>query len=85
MKTKPEIMQYLMISNKDLTNVDLLVEQAISWEKEFPQIEDGIYGYATESDFINSPFILEDEDLTTIKEIERKNGLVLYEILNKEE
>lgn len=85
MRTKQEILEYLLISEGDLTNVDLLIQQATIWEKEYEQIQNGIYGYALESDFVNSPFILEDEDLTEIKEIKRKNGLVLYKITNKEE
>lgn len=84
MRTTQEIKEYLMINNRDLTNIDLLINQAQKWEKEYPQIKNGIYGYGIEADFISTPFILEDEDFTEMKEIKRQNGLVLYEIIDKE-
>ena len=61
-----------------------MVSTAIQLEKDYPEIQEGIFGYGCANDFDNSPFILEDEGLTEMKEVKRVGGLVLYEIIRKE-
>lgn len=86
MRTVEEIKDYLFINSlEDKDMVDNLVKTAQEIEAQYPQVQNGIYGYGLECDFDCSPFILEDEDETEIKEIKRINGIVLYEICDKEE
>ena len=83
-RTIEEIKSYLMIHSRDLTDVDTIIKQAQNWEKEYEtELNHHIYEYALLSDFINSPFILEDEDVTEMIEIKRENGLVLYKTEEK--
>ena len=84
-RTEQEIIDYLQLWNYEKNEkIMSMVSTAIQLEKDYPEIQEGIYGYGCANDFDNSPFILEDEDLTEMKEIKRVNGLVLYEIIPKE-
>ena len=68
MRNIEEIKIYLMLSNRrggDEISKNLINDAKKVEEKYKKELEDGIYGYATLSDFINNPFILEDEDLVS--------------------
>ena len=84
-RTDEEIKDYLQLWDiNDKTQI--LIDTAREFEEQYyNEIQDGNYGHGLENDFESSPFILEDEDLTEMKEIFRKNGVVLYERLWKEE
>lgn len=84
-RTRQEIIDYLRLWNyENDEKIMSMVPTAIQLEKDYPEIQEGIYGYGCANDFDSSPFVLEDEDLTEMKEIKRVNGLVLYEIIAKE-
>lgn len=84
MRTTEEIKDYLNVG-RDIVS-EQLIKDAIKIEKQYEkELLSGNYGYAIEADFINSPFILEDEE--TIKElikVKQIGGVVLYQILFKE-
>jgi hypothetical protein len=81
MRTIDEIKNYLMLHKHDNINVEDIIKNALIIEKNYPN-----YEYALLCDFINSPFILEDEDeveyLEKIKEI---GGLVVYKPIYRED
>ena len=84
MRTTEEIKEYLNVG-RDIVS-EQLIKDAIKIEKQYEEeLLSGNYGYGIEADFINSPFILEDEE--TIKElikVKQIGGVVLYQILFKE-
>ena len=84
MRTTEEIKEYLNVG-RDIVS-EQLIKDAIKIEKQYEkELLSGNYGYAIEADFINSPFILEDEE--TIKElikVKQIGGVVLYQIIFKE-
>ena len=80
MRTIEEIKTYLMLNDRFPEKEQELIENALIVEKIYAkEIEDGKYEYALVSDFINSPFILEDEDeVDKLIEIEQIGGIVVY-------
>ena len=63
MRTTEKIKEYLMLNDRFPEKEKALIENALIVEKLYAkEIENGEYEYALVSDFINSPFILEDED-----------------------
>lgn len=80
MKTKYEIMEYLMVLSRNIDNIDDILKDANKVEEKYKnEIENEGYEYALYSDFINSPFILEDEDLVSeLKKIDQIGGIVIY-------
>lgn len=89
MKNVTEIMEYLRIGEPSRTCWEgKTIDKALEIEKAFEkEIEAGRIGYGLICDFDSNPYVLEDEDLTTITEITRfiEEGLVLYGIKDKEE
>ena len=89
MKNVTEIMEYLQIGEPSRTCWEgKTIDKALEIEKKFAkEIEAGRIGYGLICDFDSNPYVLEDEDLTTITEITRfvEEGLVLYSIKDKEE
>lgn len=87
MRTIEEIKTYLMLNNKkqDDKIINVLIKDAKKAETKYTkELDDGIYEYAVLSDFINSPFVLEDEDLVSeLKEIETIGGIVVYQPIFK--
>jgi hypothetical protein len=81
MRTFEEIKEYLMIfgrfskeTEEKIINKALLVEKIYAKE-----IENGDFEYALLSDFINSPFILEDEDeVEKLVKIDQIGSIVVY-------
>ena len=80
MRTIEEIKTYLMLNDRFPEKGKALIENALIVEKLYAkEIENGEYEYALVSDFINSPFILEDEDeVNKLIEIEQIGGIVVY-------
>ena len=80
MRTPEEIKEYLMLNDRFPEKEKALIENALIVEKLYAkEIENGEYEYALVSDFINSPFILEDEDeVDKLVEIEQIGGIVVY-------
>ena len=88
MRTVEEIKEYLMIDNHTEISLDNIIKKALFIEDKYlKDIEKNHYGYALLCDFINSPFILEDEDeVDELKVIERVGDLIVYEpIFSKED
>lgn len=82
-RTEEEIYEYLMLTNKgfDKGIVFGLIEDAQTVEnKYYNELLDHKYEYACACDFLNSPFILEDEDddIELVK-VEQIGGIVVYE------
>jgi hypothetical protein len=69
-----------MLNNRFLETERALVENALTVEKFYAkELEEGKYEYALVSDFINSLFILEDEDeVDNLIQIEQIGGIVVY-------
>lgn len=80
MRTPEEIKEYLMLNDRFPEKEKALIENALIVEKLYAEeIENGEYEYALVSDFINSPFILEDEDeVDKLIEIKQIGGIVVY-------
>ena len=80
MRNKQEIMEYLMVLSRDINNLDDILKDAKKVEEKYrDKIENEGYEYALYSDFVNSPFILEDEDLVSeLKKIDQIGGIVVY-------
>lgn len=80
MKTQYEIMEYLMVLSRNIDNIDDILKDANKVEEKYKnEIENEGYEYALYSDFINSPFILEDEDLVSeLKKIDQIGGIIVY-------
>ena len=83
MRTPTEIKEYLMLNKHSNIDVDNIIKQALFIEEHYEkEIKENNYGYALSCDFINSPFILEDEDMVeTLEKIKEINGLVVYKII----
>lgn len=83
MKTREEIMDYLIIY-ENTSNLETFIESAMIAEKKYnQQLENGEYGYGLECDFDSRPYVLESEDFDSLKEVERINGVVVYERIKK--
>lgn len=69
-----------MLGNRASVNLDSIIKDALFVEEKYSKdIEEGNYEYALLCDFINSPFILEDEDeVERLEKIEQIGGLVVY-------
>lgn len=81
-RTKEEILDYLILPNKNYDEdiVLALIKDAQTVEdKYYIQLKEHEYEYALLCDFINSPFILEDEDEEIeLKKVDRVGGIVVY-------
>ncbi len=87
MRTSAEIKEYLMLHNHEGIDIENIIKDAQFIEEHYAkQIREYNYEYALLCDFINSPFILEDEDsveyLEKIKEI---GSLVVYRPVYKDD
>lgn len=79
MRNREEILEYIMLAEGYDENFDSIVETAQQIEQEYEEeLLKGDVGYGLLSDFINTPFILEDCDIEKIAEI---NGVVIYKKL----
>lgn len=81
MRTVDEIREYLMLGNKSNINEKEIIKDAEFIEENYSKdIRDNNYEYALICDFINSPFILEDEDeVKELLPIEKIGGLIVYQ------
>ena len=85
MRTIEQIKEYLGVNGA--TPIDnRLINSAIKIEEKYEkELETGDYGYGVLSDFLNNPYILEDEDyVDTLHLIEEIDGVVFYECIYKE-
>lgn len=80
-RTKEEIRNYLILDNNNDEDINLqLIKDALQVEnKYYDNIINGNYEYACACDFINSSFILEDEDnIEDLVKIDQIGGIVVY-------
>ena len=83
MRTVEEIRDYLDVC-RDVVSEQLIKDAQIIEEEYEEELSSGNYGYAIEADFINSPFIIEDEDITDeLIKVAQVGGVVLYRIVLK--
>ena len=87
MRTVDEIKEYLMINNYSNIDIEEIIKDALFIETNYRKdIRDNNYEYALICDFINSPFILEDEDeVDKLELIEQVGGLIVYKPIYKNE
>lgn len=87
MRTKEEIIDYLRLSEPTEQINAQLIEIAQRVEKDFErELESGVYGYGLMCDFVNSPFVLEDEDkVDELVQVANYDGVIVYRIIFKEE
>lgn len=79
MRTRQEILSYLLLSEDYHECVDSLVETAQQIEQEYEEeLLEGSIGYGLLCDFNSTPSILEDCDIEKIAEV---NGIVIYKKL----
>lgn len=83
--TDPFLLDYLFLQPGGELTETLLHDAQRALEKYRKQIEAGAYGMALYSDFQNWPYILEDEDLYTLKHIADIGGIVVYEKIERAE
>lgn len=81
MRTSEEIKTYLMLHKHENIDIENIIKDAIFIEKQYEkELQENKYEYALVCDFINSPFILEDEnEVEYLKKIKQIGGLIVYE------